>query len=657
MKKLITFISVLTLMSTFSAPFPSSAAEKVVPADIDPAAYEQLIRQSWVTDPDNDSIMTEEELSQASSIYLDLTDVKSIDWLPKAAECSDLHLRNGSFTDLSVIKDMKLSYLYIENTPVEDLSFLRDMDSLDILSVKKLSLSDISFIKDMKELTYCEIQEMDHISMSQRLEVANFSSDLTIEKGFSEEAFMMPLNLFGLTPVRFVIEDTDIATTPNLPLAETGYVAEIYGKNTGTTNYSVYVDDEKVYSGKITVTDCDVYSPELHDTVPDAKICNWYNGILDAACISDGVLYGFSGDKVITRADDVKDYSFIPKSNSKDDLDHEYILKNDGTLLIDGNELPEKYSGICEKYFYNDKGGLYTFCDTGSNTVTEIADDFREFADNYKSFYISVKGELIRYSWNIGTDGKAYITRTPTGFRDLLDNKGNYILDKDHVLWKYPYFLDEEPQKTAENVVKMVHRQTGSFTDEYVYFTEDGKVFRASDGKEITLTDKTSAEILGYKDKGLFTGGIVGLQKVGGTKAPEKDNSTIKYWIGNDNVLHIDNCGRHCSISDAEEFICFKQIQGKKDGYAYFLRTDGSIWQFNTLTDQFREMVSCGIPKNTTVMGDVNGDGEVLVSDLVAMQNWLLGREELKAPEAADLNGDRTADVFDLIALRKKLIC
>ncbi len=56
--------------------------------------------------------------------------------------------------------------------------------------------------------------------------------------------------------------------------------------------------------------------------------------------------------------------------------------------------------------------------------------------------------------------------------------------------------------------------------------------------------------------------------------------------------------------------------------------------------------------------GDVNGDGELSVADLVMLQKWLLNASDSAMTKAvnADFNEDGTADVFDLVLLRKELI-
>ena len=56
--------------------------------------------------------------------------------------------------------------------------------------------------------------------------------------------------------------------------------------------------------------------------------------------------------------------------------------------------------------------------------------------------------------------------------------------------------------------------------------------------------------------------------------------------------------------------------------------------------------------------GDVNGDGEFGISDLVTLQKWLLADRDtmLSDRKTADICKDNNIDIFDLVAMRKKLI-
>lgn len=53
--------------------------------------------------------------------------------------------------------------------------------------------------------------------------------------------------------------------------------------------------------------------------------------------------------------------------------------------------------------------------------------------------------------------------------------------------------------------------------------------------------------------------------------------------------------------------------------------------------------------------GDVNADGDISVADAVTLQNYLLGRGSLINWRSADINGDETVDIFDMVFMRKIL--
>ena len=66
------------------------------------------------------------------------------------------------------------------------------------------------------------------------------------------------------------------------------------------------------------------------------------------------------------------------------------------------------------------------------------------------------------------------------------------------------------------------------------------------------------------------------------------------------------------------------------------------------------------VKKDSTeiIKGDVNADGSFNIADVVAMQNWLLGRKNMKSfdRKAADMLSDDILDAFDLSLMRSMLI-
>ena len=58
------------------------------------------------------------------------------------------------------------------------------------------------------------------------------------------------------------------------------------------------------------------------------------------------------------------------------------------------------------------------------------------------------------------------------------------------------------------------------------------------------------------------------------------------------------------------------------------------------------------------VKGDVNGDGEFNISDVLLFQKWLLGKPgiELANWQAADFTGDKKLNVFDLCLMKREYV-
>ena len=68
------------------------------------------------------------------------------------------------------------------------------------------------------------------------------------------------------------------------------------------------------------------------------------------------------------------------------------------------------------------------------------------------------------------------------------------------------------------------------------------------------------------------------------------------------------------------------------------------------------EVAVYGKADSEAIIGDVNNDGVIDVSDLVHYQRYLLKNEKLAVPENADINDDGVTDIFDNIALRHLVI-
>ena len=103
-----------------------------------------------------------------------------------------------------------------------------------------------------------------------------------------------------------------------------------------------------------------------------------------------------------------------------------------------------------------------------------------------------------------------------------------------------------------------------------------------------------------------------------------------------------------------DSYIAARKSSGGKTIYAYFLKTDGTIWSYSFEDDKYFNLSE----PETILKGDVNADGKFDVSDIVTFQKWLLAdrNTELKNSKAADIYEDNILDVFDLCLMRKELI-
>ena len=64
------------------------------------------------------------------------------------------------------------------------------------------------------------------------------------------------------------------------------------------------------------------------------------------------------------------------------------------------------------------------------------------------------------------------------------------------------------------------------------------------------------------------------------------------------------------------------------------------------------------VTENNSVSGDINADGLFNVADVVTLQKWFLNVSDVKLVDwkAADLCEDNILNVFDLCAIKQKLI-
>ncbi len=115
----------------------------------------------------------------------------------------------------------------------------------------------------------------------------------------------------------------------------------------------------------------------------------------------------------------------------------------------------------------------------------------------------------------------------------------------------------------------------------------------------------------------------------------------------------------HTSFIDSNQFNTADYIK-KVYNSDYMLTLDElpDIYHYGSASSGSEATPVFDIAPPEAVRGDINGDGEFTVADLVAMQRWILGMpgSGIADWKAGDLCADNTLDVFDLALMRQELL-
>jgi len=128
-------------------------AESVVPVNVDESVY--AVFKNNYFDRDSDGIITVEEVEQANGIRFNLDDVSDLSWMEMLKNCNFIDFEGGKAEDFSVLTKLpKLKYIYMESVQIDDISFIKDLS-----------------------LVQCVLDDMDNISLEQRLDVVKWEME------------------------------------------------------------------------------------------------------------------------------------------------------------------------------------------------------------------------------------------------------------------------------------------------------------------------------------------------------------------------------------------------------------------------------------------------------------------------------------------------
>ncbi len=626
--------SVFAVVFSICGGLAVQAEETVNPVALDSAVAEQLIEQNrYNLDMDNDGIISEEEAENCRALYLNLdnfTEMTDISWLKIFPNVNYLDFANGTITDFSILKELP---------------------KLRNLSFQSVPLTDISFVKDLN-LETCRFDEMEQITLEQRVSVLSWK-DYEMEAGYSADIGVLPIGLLDNYSVEMTLDNTDIANF--VSSYHSGAWNEVYAVSEGETAYHIYADEQEIISGSIHVSKLNYDTPALSES-PAENVqvfeSTYYGN--KTAVLRDGILYGIQGGTVTPVQENVQGFDHVNLKNEKGIYtEGDIVLLKDGTLLVNDEEIaPDKtFIEIGNGCAIDEKHKIYIIYPKGEVfTLSALPDTFKAFPYKTNHYYITQDGTLIYYKFEYNL-GKMGISTVDTGIQNPVSGYDDMFVDENHDFWSCKTYPSFKATKTGQNAVAAGYYIIKSGGAVYGYLGEDGKVHQAVTDKVYELAE-TSELKLDYKKLGGF---YLHDYTIREEKPLSESEACIRWFLTKEDVLTIAFCDKRYAVSDSEQAICAEYDTETQKGYVYFLRKDGSLWQYCLETEEVIEAVSEQVEK--TLKGDANRDGVCNVADVIALHKWLHHYEiAISDRNACDLNNDGVVNIFDFIQLKRLLL-
>lgn len=639
MKKILS-LTLSLAMALSAGTLTSFAKDTPAAVEVDEAVYAQLMKNKWICDSDSDGIITEAELNETTQLDIDLDGIDDLSWVSMLSSCRYISFENGSLTDFSALKQMPaLRSMSMDNVPLTDISFMKELD-----------------------LESCDLRNMDQITVEQRMDVLKWSAP-DIWAGTADRITCAPRNL---TDYSITLENSDIAVFMNGTNTSADTYERIFGLSAGTTAYTVSFEGKDYYTGELKIKETPgAYDPQLHNTAItnfEVGYSSYYNsdpetGNSGQLALLNGTLYSIRGSEVKIVETDVADYEYEYRRTYGGSYNNaDMVLKTDGTLLVNSESIMNTpVRAMCDGYILAENGSIYTIVPKGDGFITAVvASDSKGWVEDCSPLYIAQNGQLKYYSCKLTGDGKVSVfngnTNIGTPVSAYKAGSTCYVVDGAHTLYKLDFYNTFTKTKLADNAVSVgISEDNGRIE----YVTTDGKTELIRDtgamsdyfsgaGKELGIQAGTFY-IRQYQDRGI-----------------EENDAVFSYYINSSRTMSLSFLGDYCGLTNVEGEICATYDTALDHGLVYFLRTDGSIWQYDLDAKQWQEAIAGTVPivVPEKIKGDVNADGSFNVSDVVLLQKWLLAvpDTELKDWKAADFCDDNVLDVYDLCIMKRELL-
>lgn len=631
----LTGAALLLSCNTFSV-FAEGAPE---PASLPDIVYNQLINNE-IYDTNTDGMISEEEYENAEYISLDLRGVDSIDFLSRLK---------------------KPRYIYLVGGDIDDFSLLSEFKGLETLQLSDMpQLTDISFAKGMN-LKKFYIVELEQITDEQKIDIMTFH-DADTSVGYNALIGATPEGMFEYKELSLEIADTSVANFNFGDNPTQVSCASVFGKKPGTSEYTFSINGKEIHKGSITVTESPVTAL---DSVPDLKPPEVYDSTFysegrNIVLLKDNTIYRLRNGIAEVVSEDIEGFS---RDYTYDETGLftgiEILLHTDGTVEING-EAPENADGLTFRTVgrhccITEKGDVYSVRkENGKYFLDLIYSGFGYFPEKSSMYFVSDKGEVVIMELKKTNSKFTGYQAFPTGIMNPTSSYNNFFIDDSKQLWEVRRSVGNKPTavRRASGVEFVGYRYyNGGNVYGCVHITSDGTAYSAGTSQKVILSDKDDDPV-DYKIGGNIyfndTNGIAGYNT--------SPFLSYDYHISNDDVLYIEFDGKKAAFADVDRYICASRESDSAPAYIYFMKKDGSAWSYRF--DSGRASLLFGGNTGTSVMGDVNGNGELDFTDAIILQDWLLGVPGTELPDwkAADLNDNDRLDVFDLCLLKKLLI-
>ena len=645
MKKIIsTGLAASLLLTAF--PLSASAAGQPEKADLEDAVYQQILEDEDYYG-NGDGIVSEEELQQMDLLSLKMDGVTSLDFLSRMPALKALWLTGGSIDDLSALKQCTgLVTLGLQQMP---------------------NVTDISFVKDLNLTTF--YLNLDQITDEQMLDVMRYQ-DAEIETGFSAVIGGLPNAMLAAKDVSLKIDAPEIACSElhsSAPDESPYSAAPVYGLKEGETTYSVIYKDQVIHTGTIKVKTRKQSDPPLKSEIAAPKlVASSYYTQDQALVLKNGTLCKPENGGLTVLEQDVIDYSTAGLYDENDKYHGADItLHKDGSLFVNG-EVPElakdlKFKRINYRFCITQDGKLYFLRENQGKVVLDhVCDGVADIPEDNSLYVISEEGEivLIRKTTKKTNDvTETQYAEYPTGIMHIIGCKNDYFIDENHVLWYVDRRGSGAPKvsRKTTDVDYVGYRHYNKNTYGCVYIKTDGKAYQVENGSPVTLDFETEEPLddLYFLDETVFR-----INGKGGAWSYEALFPCANYHITDDNVLTLQYDDKHAAITNVSKYFAATGDTLTGDIYAYFIRTDNTVWSYSFRTDAFRCIDDASEPEPPKPVNDINGDGSFDKKDVTLLQNWLLGRSDavLNNPAAADADGNKILNAADLSAMKQALL-